>query len=52
MGIGGADFQGAVGNLVLVFHPSVFSTAHNMGAITNRDGAIQVLLDGDGLTGE
>jgi hypothetical protein len=49
VGIAGGDFQGAVENRVLVFQGSVFSTAHYMRAVANRDGAIQVLMNGHGL---
>jgi len=52
VGIGGADFQGAGGNLGLVFHGSVFSTAHHVRSVTNRERTIQGLMDGHGLTGQ
>jgi hypothetical protein len=33
----------------MVFHSSVFSTAHYVGPVTDRDGAIEMLMDGDRL---
>ena len=52
MGIAGGDFQGTGGNRLLVFHGSVFSTAHYMRSVADRHGAIQVLVDGHGLTSQ
>ena len=34
----------------MVFHGSVFSTAHHVRTITNRDSAVEVLVDGHSLS--
>jgi hypothetical protein len=52
VGIAGGDFQGAVENRILVFQGSVFSTAHYVRTVTNRDRAIQVLMNGHGVAGQ
>src|SRR6202162_958872 len=52
VGIAGGDFQGAGENLGLVFHGSVFSTAHHVGPVAYRNPAIQMLMDGHSLACE
>ena len=34
----------------MVFHGSVFSTAHHVRTITNRDGVVEMLVDGHSLS--
>src|SRR5579862_1699034 len=50
--VGPLRIQAAVGNRFVVFHGSVFSTAHHVRSVADRDGAIQMLMDGDRLTGQ